>query len=191
MWKCRLTVWTLFVILGARGDLAKLGTISTLVGLVERGVLDVPVVGVARSGWGLDEFRGSAASLRPNGMDPPGPAAEAQSGLVSEHPARTCSYRSTSRRTNLFRTQRRRPPRRRCHRTDVPAQIAAARRSGPVERMRGPGGGCRRCSGPSKLTRATPIVRTEGEDPMLVYDLSRANPQLLRPVHWSRLGAGS
>ena len=33
------------MILGARGDLAKLGTISTLVGSVERGVLDVPVVG--------------------------------------------------------------------------------------------------------------------------------------------------
>jgi hypothetical protein len=29
---------------------------------VERGVVDVPVVGVARSGRGLDEFRGSAAS---------------------------------------------------------------------------------------------------------------------------------
>ena len=97
------------MILGARGDLAKLETFSTLVGLVERGVLDVPVVGVARSGWGLDEFRGSAESLRPNGMDPPGPAAEAQSGLVSEHPARTCSYRSASRRTNLSRTAATRP----------------------------------------------------------------------------------
>ena len=42
------------VIFGATGDLAKLETFPALVGLVERGVLDVPVVGVAKSGWGLD-----------------------------------------------------------------------------------------------------------------------------------------
>jgi hypothetical protein len=34
-------------------------------GLVDRGVLDVPVVGVAKSGWGLEQFRDyAAASLR-------------------------------------------------------------------------------------------------------------------------------
>ena len=44
------------VIFGATGDLAKLETFPALVGLVERGVLDVPVVGVAKSGWGLDQF---------------------------------------------------------------------------------------------------------------------------------------
>ena len=87
--------------------------------------------GVGRSGWGLDELRGSAASPRRNGMDPPGPAAEAQSGLVSEHPARTCSYRSTSRRTNLFPDSSDDAAlAARCHGTDVPAQIAAGTSAG-------------------------------------------------------------
>jgi glucose-6-phosphate 1-dehydrogenase len=64
------------VIFGATGDLAKLETFPALVGLVERGVLDVPVVGVARSGWGVDQFRDyAAASLRLNNMDPDSPAA--------------------------------------------------------------------------------------------------------------------
>src|SRR3954468_4894576 len=59
------------VIFGATGDLAKLETFPALVGLVDRGVLDVPVVGVARSGWGLEQFRDyAAASLRNNGLDP-------------------------------------------------------------------------------------------------------------------------
>jgi glucose-6-phosphate 1-dehydrogenase len=39
------------VIFGATGDLAKLETFPALVGLVDRGVLDVPVIGVAKSGW--------------------------------------------------------------------------------------------------------------------------------------------
>ncbi|HEV2372918.1 MAG TPA: glucose-6-phosphate dehydrogenase [Streptosporangiaceae bacterium] len=64
------------VIFGATGDLAKLETFPALVGLVERGVLDVPVVGVAMSGWDLARFRQYAAdSLRRNGMDPSAPAA--------------------------------------------------------------------------------------------------------------------
>jgi glucose-6-phosphate 1-dehydrogenase len=64
------------VIFGATGDLAKLETFPALVGLVERGVLDVPVVGVAKSGWGVDQFRDyAAASLRLNNMDPGSPAA--------------------------------------------------------------------------------------------------------------------
>src|SRR3954467_9018091 len=59
------------VIFGATGDLAKLETFPALVGLVDRGVLDVPVVGVAKSGWDLDRFREyAAASLRDNGLDP-------------------------------------------------------------------------------------------------------------------------
>lgn len=57
-------------IFGATGDLARLETFPALVGLVERGVLDVPVVGVAMSGWDLDRFRQYAAdSLRANGFD--------------------------------------------------------------------------------------------------------------------------
>src|SRR5215470_17848540 len=64
------------VIFGATGDLAKLETFPALVGLVERGVLDVPVVGVAKSGWGLEQFRDyAAASLQLNKMDPGSPAA--------------------------------------------------------------------------------------------------------------------
>jgi glucose-6-phosphate 1-dehydrogenase len=64
------------VIFGATGDLAKLETFPALVGLVERGVLDVPVIGVAKSGWGLDQFRDYAtASLKLNNVDPGSPAA--------------------------------------------------------------------------------------------------------------------
>ena len=50
------------VIFGATGDLAKLETFPALVGLVERGVLDVPVLGVAKSGWELPQFRDYAAA---------------------------------------------------------------------------------------------------------------------------------
>ena len=71
------------VIFGATGDLAKLETFPALVGLVERGVLDVPVIGVAKSGWGLDQFRDYAtASLRLNKMDPDSPAAVKMLGLL-------------------------------------------------------------------------------------------------------------
>src|ERR1700758_5046864 len=64
------------VIFGATGDLAKIETFPALVGLVKRGVLDVPVVGVAKSGWGLEQFRDyAAASLKLNNMDPNDPAA--------------------------------------------------------------------------------------------------------------------
>jgi glucose-6-phosphate 1-dehydrogenase len=71
------------VIFGATGDLAKLETFPALVGLVQRGVLDVPVVGVAKSGWGLEQFRDYAtASLRLNHMDPGTPAAAKMLGLL-------------------------------------------------------------------------------------------------------------
>jgi glucose-6-phosphate 1-dehydrogenase len=64
------------VIFGATGDLAKLETFPALVGLVKRGILDVPVIGVAKSGWGLEQFRDYAvASLKLNHMDPNDPAA--------------------------------------------------------------------------------------------------------------------
>ena len=71
------------VIFGATGDLAKLETFPALVGLVGRGVLDVPVVGVAKSGWGLDQFRDYAvASLKRNNMDPDAPAAKRMLDLL-------------------------------------------------------------------------------------------------------------
>jgi len=61
------------VIFGATGDLAKLETFPALVGLVARGVLDVPVIGVGKSGWELEQFRDYAAkSLTNNGIDPSG-----------------------------------------------------------------------------------------------------------------------
>jgi glucose-6-phosphate 1-dehydrogenase len=71
------------VIFGATGDLAKLETFPALVGLVDRGVLDVPVVGVAMSGWGLEQFRDYAtASLKLNNMDPASPAATRMLSLL-------------------------------------------------------------------------------------------------------------
>ena len=64
------------VIFGATGDLAQLETFPALVGLVKRGILNVPVIGVAKSGWGLPQFRDYAVhSLKLNGMDESGPAA--------------------------------------------------------------------------------------------------------------------
>src|ERR1700757_4819400 len=71
------------VIFGATGDLAKLETFPALVGLVERGVLEVPVLGVAKSGWELSQFREyAAASLKLNDMDPAAPAAVKLLGLL-------------------------------------------------------------------------------------------------------------
>jgi glucose-6-phosphate 1-dehydrogenase len=45
------------VLFGATGDLAQRKIYPALQGLVQHGVLDVPVIGVARSGWNLDAFR--------------------------------------------------------------------------------------------------------------------------------------
>jgi glucose-6-phosphate 1-dehydrogenase len=71
------------VIFGATGDLAKLETFPALVGLVDRGVLTVPVIGVAKSGWNLDRFREYAAqSLRDNNMDPESAPARTMLGLL-------------------------------------------------------------------------------------------------------------
>jgi glucose-6-phosphate 1-dehydrogenase len=71
------------VIFGATGDLAKLETFPALVGLVGRGALDVPVIGVAKSGWGLEQFRDYAvASLKRNGIDPDSDAARKMLGLL-------------------------------------------------------------------------------------------------------------
>jgi glucose-6-phosphate 1-dehydrogenase len=71
------------VIFGATGDLAKLETFPALVGLVNRGVLNVPVVGVAKSGWGLEQFQQYARdSLTLNKMDPTTPAATRMLSLL-------------------------------------------------------------------------------------------------------------
>ena len=71
------------VIFGATGDLAKLETFPALVGLVGRDVLGVPVVGVGKSGWGLEEFRNYATdSLRHNHIDPSSDAAKRMLDLL-------------------------------------------------------------------------------------------------------------
>src|ERR1700735_529177 len=71
------------VIFGATGDLAKLETFPALVGLVDRGVLDVPVIGVAMNGWGLEQFRNYATdSLKLNKMDPNTAAAQKMLSLL-------------------------------------------------------------------------------------------------------------
>lgn len=46
-----------FVFFGATGDLAYKKIFPSLQAMVKRGILDVPVIGVARSGWNLDRFR--------------------------------------------------------------------------------------------------------------------------------------
>ncbi len=71
------------VIFGATGDLAKLETFPALVGLVDRGVLNVPVIGVAKNGWGLEQFRDYAvASLKLNKMDPDSAPAKKMLGML-------------------------------------------------------------------------------------------------------------
>jgi glucose-6-phosphate 1-dehydrogenase len=71
------------VIFGATGDLAKLETFPALVGLVERGLLNVPVVGVGKSGFGLEQFRDYAvSSLKLNSIDPVSPAATKMLSLL-------------------------------------------------------------------------------------------------------------
>src|SRR6185369_13759631 len=46
-----------FVFFGATGDLAYKKILPTLQAMVKRGTLDVPVIGVAKAGWTLDQFR--------------------------------------------------------------------------------------------------------------------------------------
>src|SRR5882757_10073278 len=48
------------VFFGATGDLAYKKIFPSLQAMVKRGTLNVPVVGVAKSGWGLDQFRARA-----------------------------------------------------------------------------------------------------------------------------------
>ena len=48
------------VFFGATGDLAYKKIFPALQALVKRGRLNVPVIGVARSGWGVDQLRARA-----------------------------------------------------------------------------------------------------------------------------------
>src|SRR3984893_14753738 len=49
-----------FVFFGATGDLAYKKSFPALQALIRRGHLDMPVVGVARSRWALDQFKARA-----------------------------------------------------------------------------------------------------------------------------------
>ena len=48
------------VFFGATGDLAYKKIFPALQAMVKRGHLDVPVIGVAKAGWNLDQLRGRA-----------------------------------------------------------------------------------------------------------------------------------
>jgi glucose-6-phosphate 1-dehydrogenase len=50
-----------FVFFGATGDLAYKKVFPSLHAMVKRGTLNVPVIGVAKDGWTLDQFRARAA----------------------------------------------------------------------------------------------------------------------------------
>ncbi|MCC6189321.1 MAG: glucose-6-phosphate dehydrogenase [Anaerolineales bacterium] len=57
-----------FVFFGATGDLAYKKIFPALQALIQRGQLDMPIIGVAKSGWRLEELRARArASLAENG----------------------------------------------------------------------------------------------------------------------------
>jgi glucose-6-phosphate 1-dehydrogenase len=49
-----------FVLFGATGDLAYKQIYPALQALTWDGLLDVPVIGIAKSGWGLDQLRARA-----------------------------------------------------------------------------------------------------------------------------------
>ena len=56
------------VFFGATGDLAYKKIFPSLQAMVQRGVLHVPVIGVAKAGWGLDQLKARAlASLTEHG----------------------------------------------------------------------------------------------------------------------------
>jgi glucose-6-phosphate 1-dehydrogenase len=61
------------VFFGATGDLAYKKIFPSLQGMVKRGHLNVPVIGVAKSGWDLEQFRARALDSleKHGGVDPP------------------------------------------------------------------------------------------------------------------------
>ena len=60
------------VFFGATGDLAYKKIFPALQAMVKRGHLDVPVIGVAKAGWGLDQFKARAKDSveKHGGLDP-------------------------------------------------------------------------------------------------------------------------
>src|SRR4029453_17962785 len=61
-----------FVFFGATGDLAYKKIFPALQALVQRGQLDIPIIGVARAGWTLDQLRERARDSLEHfgGIDP-------------------------------------------------------------------------------------------------------------------------
>src|SRR5665213_548747 len=70
------------IFFGATGDLAHKKIFPALQGMVKRGNLNVPVVGVAKAGWNLDQLRARAKDSleKHGGLDPA--AFEKLSGLL-------------------------------------------------------------------------------------------------------------
>ena len=62
------------VFFGATGDLAYKKIFPALQAMVKRGHLDVPVIGVAKAGWNLDQFKARAKDSveQHGGLDPLG-----------------------------------------------------------------------------------------------------------------------
>ena len=60
------------VFFGATGDLAHKKIFPALQALARRGHLDIPVIGVAKAGWTLDQLKARAADSveRHGGLDP-------------------------------------------------------------------------------------------------------------------------
>ena len=60
------------VFFGATGDLAHKKIFSALQALAKRGNLDIPVIGVAKAGWTLDQLKARARDSveRYGGLDP-------------------------------------------------------------------------------------------------------------------------
>src|SRR5277367_4114508 len=60
------------VFFGATGDLAYKKIFPALQAMIKRGHLDVPVIGVAKAGWNLDQFRARAKDSleKHGGIDP-------------------------------------------------------------------------------------------------------------------------
>src|SRR5213592_3475784 len=70
------------VFFGVTGDLAYKKIFPALQAMVKRGHLDVPVIGVAKSGWNLEQFKARARDSveKHGGIDPA--AFEKLSGLL-------------------------------------------------------------------------------------------------------------
>ena len=74
------------VFFGATGDLAFKKIFPALQAMTRRGHLDVPVIGVAKSGWNLEQFRARARES-PFGEWPEGFQATSQSANFRYRPS--------------------------------------------------------------------------------------------------------